>query len=59
MNQPKVNTDKVLVTIKKTLYDLRDIDHKVMSKEEKADFQEEIKEVENIAFSILDKIKDK
>jgi len=30
-----------------------------MSKKEKADFQKEIKEVEDIALSILDKIKDK
>lgn len=60
MNQPRmINTDEVLVTIKKTLYDLRDIDHKAMSKEEKDDFKKEIKEVEDIALSILDKIKDK
>ena len=59
MNQPKIDTDKVLVTIKKTLYDLRDIDHKAMSKEQKVDFQKEIKEVEDIALSILDKIKNK
>ncbi len=59
MIKPKINTDKVLVTIKKTLYDLRDIDHKAMSKKEKTEFQKEIEEVEDIAQSILDKIKNK
>ena len=46
-------------TAQKTLYALRDIDYKAMSKEQKSEFRKEIKEVEDIALSILDKIKNK
>ena len=57
MNQSKVNTDEVLVTIKKTLYELRDIDHQAMTTKEKTNFLKEIKAIEDIGLSILDKIK--
>lgn len=54
-----VDTDKVLVTIKKTLYDFRDIDFDSMTSEEKKDFRQSLAESKDIALSILDKIKDK
>lgn len=57
MNKPKVNTDKVITNTKKALYDLRDIDHDAMSKEEKEDFKQELTEVEQLAKEVLDKIK--
>ena len=57
MNKPKINTDKIITNTKKALYDLRDIDHESMSKEEKESFKEELNEVEELAKSILDKIK--
>jgi len=59
MIQPKVDTDKVLVTIKKTLYDFRDIDFDSMTKEEQQKFRKGLAESKDIALSILDKIKDK
>lgn len=59
MIQPKVDTDKVLVTIKKTLYDFRDIDFDSMTNEEKKNFRKDLTESKDIALAILDKIKDK
>lgn len=59
MTKPKVDTDKVLVTIKKTLYDFRDIDFEAMTEKEKKDFRKDLAESKDIALSILDKIKDK
>ncbi|MEM6320633.1 MAG: hypothetical protein AAF960_23390 [Bacteroidota bacterium] len=59
MIKPKVDTDKVLVTIKKTLYDLRDVDFESMTEKERAAFRKELDESKDIALSILDKIKDK
>jgi len=58
MNHHKINTDKIITTTKKALYDLRDIDHAAMSKKEKNSFKEELDEIEELAKSILDKIKD-
>jgi len=57
MSKPKINTDKVITTTKKALYDLRDIDYKAMSNEEKVAFRKELDEVEKLALSILKKIK--
>jgi len=57
MSKPKINTDKVIITTKKALYDLRDIDYKAMSNEEKVAFRKELDEVEKLALSILKKIK--
>ncbi|MFK7984180.1 MAG: hypothetical protein AB8G86_29670 [Saprospiraceae bacterium] len=57
--KPKVDTDKVLVTIKKTLYDFRDIDFDVMTEPEKENFRENLATSKDIALSILSKIKDK
>jgi len=59
MNQPKINTDKVIVTIKKVLYDLKDADFSVLNEKERIEFQEGIKRSEDLAASILNKIKDK
>ena len=59
MIKPKVDTDKVLVTIKKTLYEFRDIDFDAMTEKEKENFRENLAESKDIALSILDKIKDK
>lgn len=59
MIKRKVNTDKVLVTIKKTLYEFRDIDFDSMTEKEKAEFRKGLDESKDIALSILDKIKDK
>ena len=59
MTKPKVDTDKTLVTIKKTLYDFRDIDFDAMTEKEKEKFRENLAESKDIALSILDKIKDK
>jgi len=57
MNKPKINTDKVITTTKKALYDLRDIDPKAMSDTEKEVFKKELDEVEALALSILKNIK--
>lgn len=59
MIKSKVDTDKVLVTIKKTLYDFRDIDFEAMTEKERKNFRKELEESKDIALSILDKIKDK
>jgi len=56
MNKPKVNTDQVITNIKKTLYELRDVDFDTMTDKERAEFREGIEESESIAHSILDKI---
>ena len=55
----KVDTNKVLVTIKKTLYDFRDIDFDSMTSEDKKNFRKGLAESKDIALSILNKIKDK
>ena len=59
MNKTSINTDKVITTIKKSLYDLKDIDHQSLSNKEKKEFKKDIQEVENLDFSILEKIKNK
>ena len=56
MNKPKINTDKVITDIKKTLYELRDVDFKAMSDEERADFKADLEESEKVAHNILEKI---
>lgn len=53
MNKPKVDTDKVLVTIKKTLYDFQDIDFDAMTEKEKKNFRENLTKYKDIALSIL------
>ena len=57
MIKPKINTDKVISDTQKALYDLRDIDHQAMSKKEKEVFIDELNELEDLAKSILSKIK--
>ena len=57
MKKPTINTDQILTTVKKAAYDLREIDHQAMSKEEKESFTRELKEVKDIALSILAKIR--
>ena len=52
-----IDTSKVLVTIKKTLYDFRDIDFDAMTEKEKENFRKELEASKDIALSILDKIK--
>ena len=59
MIKPKVDTDKTLVTIKKTLYDFRDIDFEEMTEKEKETFRKSLGESKEIALSILDKINGK
>jgi len=59
MIKPKVDTDKTLVTIKKTLYDFRDIDFDAMTEKERTDFRKNLAESKDIALSIKDKLKDK
>ncbi len=59
MIKPKVNTDKVITTIKKNLYELRDVNFEKMTKEEKEKFRKGLNKSEDLALSILDKIKDK
>ncbi len=59
MIKPKVDTDKTLVIIKKTLYDFRDIDFDAMTEKEKTDFRKNLAESKDIALSIKDKLKDK
>lgn len=59
MIKPKVNTDKVITTIKKTLYELRDVDFDKMTKEEKETFRKGFDTSEELAHSILNKIKGK
>jgi len=59
MIKPKVDTDKTLVTIKKTLYDFRDIDFDAMTEKERMDFRKNLAESKDIALSIKDKLKDK
>jgi len=51
--------DKVLVTLKKILYDFRDIDFDTMTEKDRENFRKELEESKDIALSILDKIKDK
>lgn len=57
MNKPKINTDQVITNIKKTLYELRDIDFDAMTDEERAAFREGFDESEALAHNILGKIK--
>lgn len=57
MNKTIINTDKVVTTIKKSLYDLKDIDHESLSNKEKKAFKKDIEDVEDLAHAILAKIK--
>ncbi|GEM_PF-5559323 len=59
MIKPKVNTDKVITTIKKTLYELREVDFDKMTEKEKEKFRRGFDKSEDLALSILDKLKDK
>lgn len=59
MIKPKVNTDEVITTIKKTLYELRDVNFDEMTKKDKEKFRKGFDKSENLALSILDKLKDK
>lgn len=59
MIKPKVNTDKVITTIKKSLYELREVDFDKMTEKEKENFRKGFEKSEDVALSILDKIKDK
>ena len=61
MIKPKVNTDKVITTIKKSLYELREVDFDKMTEKEKEKekFRKGFEKSEGLALSILDKIKDK
>ena len=59
MNKPKINPDKVIVTIKKAIYDLKDADFSKLTKEERAEFEKGLERSEDIAQSILEKLKDK
>ena len=56
MNKPKINTDKVITDIKKTLYELRDVDFDTMTDEERVAFRAGFDESEALAHNILKKI---
>jgi len=56
MNKPKINTDKVITDIKKTLYELRDVNFDAMTDEERVAFRAGFDESEILAHSILGKI---
>lgn len=56
MNKPIINTDKVITDIKKTLYELRDVDFEAMPDQERADFKADLEESEAVAHNILEKI---
>jgi len=56
MNKPKINTDQVITDIKKTLYELRDVNFDAMTDEERAAFRAGFEESETLAHSILGKI---
>jgi len=56
MNKPKINTDQVITDIKKTLYELRDVDFDAMTDEERAAFRSGFDESETLAHTILKKI---
>ena len=57
MNKPKINPDKVIVTIKKALYDLKDADFSKLTEAERKEFEKGLEQSENLAHSILEKIK--
>ena len=59
MIKPKVNTDEVITNIKKTLYELREVNFDKMTEKEKEEFIKGFEKSEDLALSILDKIKDK
>jgi len=59
MHKPKINTDKIVTTIKKTLYEFREVDFDKMTEQEKEEFRKGFEKSEDLAKSILDKIKDK
>lgn len=59
MIKPKVNTDKTITTIKKSLYELREVNFEKLTEEDKEKFRNQLNESTDIALSILDKIKDK
>jgi len=56
MDKPKINTDKVITDIKKTLYELRDVNFDAMTDEERAAFRAGFEEPEALANNILGKI---
>jgi len=57
MNKPKINPDKVIVTIKKALYDLKDADFSQLTEAERKEFEKGLEKSEELAHEILDKIK--
>jgi len=59
MNKPKINPDKVIVTIKKAIYNLKEADFSKLTEEKRKEFEKGLEKSESLAHAILEKIKNK